>query len=122
MEYELELRYPKYEVTTITSDDLPGVYAKVQGSGQPTFTWNPDGDDSVIVVAGDDYSYINLQHDDSFYVLVVSEDEEEVVIVIGDNDTTVSRKALAPRELGLEVLRRADEVAWLLTEYTWEEE
>ena len=54
--------------------------------------------------------------------VVVSEDEEEVVIVIGDNDTTVPRKALAPRELGLEVLRRADEIAWLLTEYTWEEE
>lgn len=122
MEYELELRYPKYEVTTITSDELAEIYAKVEESGQPTFTWNPDGDDSVTVVAGDDFSYINLLHDGSFYVLVVSEDEEEVVIVVGDNDTTVPRKALAPRQLGLDVLQRADQIAWLLTEYTWEEE
>lgn len=122
MDYELEVRYPTYETTTVTAQDLPAIYAKVQAPEQPTFTWNPEGEDSVTVVVGDDFAYITLLHDGGFYTLVVSEDDEDVVLVIGDNDTAVQRKALAPREVGLAVLQRASDIPGLLTAYTWEEE
>lgn len=120
MEYVVEIRHPKHERTTVTAEELPRIYADLEESASPTVVWNDDGDDVLIVAVGDDYSFISLKTEWTWYYLVVSDDEEEIAIELGEVDSYVPRKALAPREFGLAVLLSAGDLPTLRTDYMWE--
>lgn len=121
MEYSITIWTPRRQKTTVIRDELPGAYANLKEIDSPTVSWNLDGDDTLIVAVGDDYSMISMMTDGTQYYLVVSDDEEEVPINMGSVDTHIPRKAMAPRELGLAVLLRADDFPGLRTDYTWDE-
>ncbi|HTJ72718.1 MAG TPA: hypothetical protein VL551_34585 [Actinospica sp.] len=104
----------------MTADELPGCYAQAVERDQPVFVWNDCEDPCLLVAVGDEYAYITLLHEGTFYSLVVSDDTAEEIILIGDVDTTVPRRHLAPRETGLAVLLRAPDIPGLLTDYPWE--
>jgi hypothetical protein len=76
----------------------------------------------VIVQVADDYSVVTLGIDDTFYWLQTSDDDELVTVQIGGTDGEVPRGALIPRESGLKVLLRVDDLPALRTEYMWVEQ
>lgn len=122
MEYLIEVWYPKHEETSVTGDKLPDVYASFKKRDSATVAWNSDGDEVLLVSVGDDYSVISLKSDGTWYYLVVSDDDEEVPVYMDGTDAYVPRKVMAPRELGLTVLLRADDFPGLRTDYMWDEQ
>lgn len=122
MEYLVEVWYPEHEKTTVTGDKLPDRYASFKERDSATVAWNSDGDEVLLVSVGDDYSVISMLSDGTWYYLVVSDDEEEVSVYMDGTDAYVPRKAMAPRELGLTVLQRADDFPGLRTDYLWDEQ
>jgi hypothetical protein len=124
VDYTVETFIPHTKAAA-TEADLPEVYAKLSEAASATVKWAADQDNGLLVAVGDDYSYITLQHDGDFYALTVpveEDDEEDDVLLIGGVDTTIPRNQIAPRELGLTVLRKAPDIPGLLTEYTWEDQ
>lgn len=122
MDYLIEAYYPQYTETAITDQELPQAYANLKSSQSASVSWNSGGDPVVIVAVGDDYSVISLMDDDTWYYLAPTDEQGEETILIGGVDSIVPRKALAPRELGLTVLQRADDLPGLRTDYTWDEQ
>lgn len=122
MQYLVDARNPRHEITPVTADELPDAYANLAERDGATVLWNDGGDDMLIVAVGDDHCVISLKSDETWYYLTVSGDEEQVEVDMGGTDSYVPRKALAPRALGLTVLQRADDLPGLRTDYTWDEQ
>jgi hypothetical protein len=89
----------------------------------PSVTWGDISEGGVVIVqVADDYSVVTLGIDDTFYWLQTSDDDELVTVQIGGTDGEVPRGALIPRESGLKVLLRVDDLPALRTEYMWVEQ
>lgn len=113
--------------STVTRSELPGLYEELRGNRgltAPTITWNDGGDEVVIVAVSNDWSMSTMMTaEGTAYYLVVSDDDEEISIQMDGQDFQMPRKTLAPRELGLEILLKADvDFPGLLRDYTWEEQ
>jgi hypothetical protein len=122
MEYVVEAYFPRYTETAVMDRELPEAYANLKSGQSASVTWNSGGETVLIVAVGDDYSVISLLDDDTWYYLAPIDEPGEETIIMGGVDSTVPRKALAPRELGLTVLQRADDLPGLRTDYTWAEQ
>lgn len=132
MEYSIRIATPSRRGQVVTREDLPRAYEDLRGSDpsgtdSPTITWNDgadwSGSESGVLIVGvnDAWSMITLLTDGTEHRLTVSNDDEKVDVVMEGESFELPRKVLAPRELGLEVLLKAEDVPALLTEYTWEE-
>lgn len=119
MEYEVHrLAGGKSTNQTVDREHLPGVYAELREDDSSTVVWE-SGDmmRSIIVHVARARSVITLVVQDSFYYLTVSDDDSPVFVQgLG---ATVPRKTMAPRELGLTVLLRADDLPGLCRDYLW---
>ena len=123
MTYEIDLMHPGHKAWTVTREELPAAYADLKEGNSPSVTWGDISDGGVVIVqVADDYSVVTLGVDDTFYWLQTSDDDEPVTVEIGGTDGEVPRGALVPRELGLEVLLRVDNLAALRTDYMWAEQ
>jgi hypothetical protein len=122
MEYLVAADYPKRERTCVTETELPAAYARLTEISSATVTFNDGGDDVLIVAVGDQHCVITLKSDESWYWLSISDEDEELFTNMGGLNGEVPRKALAPRELGLTVLLRADDLPGLRTDYIWTEQ
>jgi hypothetical protein len=119
----LELWSPEHTARAVPRDDLPAVYRELSGDQSPTLTWNDGGDDQVLIVSvADDFSTVSMLNDRTWYYLETSPEEDLVEIDLGGDDAYVPKGVLAPREFGLDVLLRADDFPYLLTEYMWREQ
>jgi hypothetical protein len=121
MEYLVRVDYPQYQTTRVTEKELPAAYGRLTEISSANVTWNDGGDDVLIVAVGDQHCVIALKSEKTWYWLSVSDDDEHIYIAWGGVDGEVPRKALAPRELGLTVLLRADDLPGLRTDYMWTE-
>lgn len=124
MEYVIETYIPHTRVS-VTRPELPGAYEKLREAVSATVTWRAGLDTALLVAVGDDHCYVNLQHDDTFYVLAVptsGEDDNDEILLIGGVDTSIPARHIAERELGLEVLQKAPDIPRLLAEHAWEEQ
>jgi hypothetical protein len=102
--------------------ELPAAYARLTEISSATVTWNDGGDDVRIVAVGDEHCVIALKSDETWYYwLSTSDEDEEVYTTTGGFEGEVPSKALAPRELALTVLLRADDLPGLRTDYIWTE-
>lgn len=119
MEYLVTVDDEDRDEFTVTDKELPAAYADLEEGQSPTVTWNDGGDEVIIVAVNDDYCVITLMSDDTWYYLTVSDDAEEVPAYLGETEARVPRGALAPRDLGLTVLLRADDLPGLRTDYSW---
>lgn len=123
MTYEIALMRPGHKAWVVTRDELPAVYAELEEGNSPSVAWGDISEGGVVIVqVADDYSVATLGVDDTFYWLQASDDDEPVTVEIGGTDGEVPRGALVPRELGLEVLLRVDDLAALRTDYMWVEQ
>ena len=94
MEYVIETYIPHTRVA-VTRPELPGAYEKLREAVSATVTWRAGLDTALLVAVGDDYCYVNLQHDDTFYVLAVptsGEDDHDEILLIGGVDTSVAAR------------------------------
>jgi hypothetical protein len=122
VEYLVRVDEPELKKTLVTEEELPAAYADLTEASSATVTWNDGGDPVLIVAVGDENSVITLKSDNTWYWLTVSDDDEGVYTTMGGLDGEVPRKTLAPRELGLTVLLRADDLPGLRADYTWTEQ
>ena len=90
-------------------DELADVYATVKPEESPTFTWNDLGDQVLIVTVGADSSTVSMLNDDTWYYLEASGDDDEVEVMIEGFDDFGPKGVVLPRNLGLEVLQKADD-------------
>lgn len=119
MEYEVH-RIATGETAnqTVDREHLPGIYAELREDDSSTVVWESDDMiQSIIVHVARAYSVITLVVEDAFHYLTVSEDDTPVFVQ--GLDATVPRKVIAPRQLGLTVLLRADDLPGLRRDYTW---
>jgi len=124
VEYVIETYIPHARVV-VAAPELRGAYEKLREAACATVTWRSGEETAVLVAVGEDYSYINLQHNGDFHTLTVpaSHDGEDAEIaLIGGVDTMVPARHLAARELGLDVLQKAPDIPRILTEHAWEEQ
>jgi len=122
MEVKLETFEPHLVTRLVSSDDLRGVYAGLEGDNSSTLTWNDGGNQVLIVAVGDDYSIVSMLDDFTWYYLQVSQDEEPVEACLGGQDSLVPKGVILPRALGLEVLEKAGDFPALLRKYSWREQ
>jgi hypothetical protein len=120
MQYLLEVRCPEVKATTVTWAELPGVYANLKQAEYPAVVWNDCGDDVLIVAVGDDYSVTSMLTEATWYWLVVSHEDEEVFVYLTETGEHVPRKAMAPRDVGLAILQRANDFPGLRSDYMWD--
>jgi hypothetical protein len=121
-DFALETSNPRQKERVIAPDELPEVYRSVSGAELPVFTWNDLGDDVLIVVVGDDWSLVTMKSDETFYNLVLSDDESPWEVEIVGGESIFPAGARLPRELGLEVLLKADDFARLKVDHMWQEQ
>lgn len=123
LSYEIDLMAPPYGKRIVSGEELPAVYAELKQAASPSVTWGSMDDGAVLIVAvGDDYSVVTMGADDTFYYLQTKDDDEPVTVDMGGTDGEVPGGAIVPRELGLEVLLRADDFTALRTDYMWVEQ
>lgn len=122
MDIKFETWVPTHQARLVSEQDLPGVYRDVSGNSSPTFTWNDGGDQVLIVSVGDDYSTVTMLNDSTFSCLVVSDDDELREVDIAGQSSMIPSGAVLPRNVGLEVLARADDFNALIEEYSWKEQ
>jgi hypothetical protein len=116
---ELDIGFPARETREVSSGELPDVYLGLKGEDSPTFTWNNLGDRVLIVTVDDESSTVSMLNDDTWYYLEISEDEDEIEVMVEGAMTPVPRGVVLPRNLGLEVLQKADDFVRVLSEYSW---
>nr|BFE55774.1 hypothetical protein GCM10020063_003000 [Dactylosporangium thailandense] len=120
---ELSLWSPPGE-RRLDPGELDAVYGEVMESTGPLFVWDKSGVEVLIVAVGDDYSYISMLYGERWYELEETdgeEDDAEVEIVLCGTAGPMPKALLAPRERGLEVLRRAADFPRLRAVYSWRE-
>jgi hypothetical protein len=120
---DLTLSSP-HEERRLRPGEFDAVYGEVTGASGPVFVWNRWGEDMLIVAVGDDYSYISMGYGQRWFELeeTGSEDGEvQVEVMLGGEAHWMPKAVLAPRERGLEVLRRAGDFRRLLAVHTWRE-
>jgi hypothetical protein len=116
---ELDTGFPARTSRVVSPDELAGVYLSAKGDESPTFTWNNLGDQVLIVTVDDDLSTVSMLNDETWYYLEVSDDEDEVEIRIEGSMTLVPKGVVLPRNLGLEVLQKAEDFDRVLSDYSW---
>lgn len=116
---ELDTGFPTRVSRVVTSDELAYVYRHVDADESPTFTWNNLGDQILIVTVDSDSSTVSMLNHDTWYYLEVSDDEDEVEVRIEGQMTPVPKGVVLPRDLGLEVLQKAENFERLLADYSW---
>lgn len=124
MEYVVETYLP-HTRAVVTQPELPGAYEELREAVSATVTWRAGQDTALLVAVGDDYCYVNLQHNDSFYVLAgpaPGGGDHDEILLIGGVDTSIPARHIAERELGIEVLQKAPDIPQLLAEHVWEEQ
>lgn len=122
MEFLVEVWSPRHSAQTISSVDLDEAYNRVSGRESATFTWNDLGSRVIIVSVGDNYSTASMLNDSTWYYLQEQEDEELVEIDLGGQPTEVPKGIIASRDVGLAVLKGADDLDGLLRDYAWIEQ
>lgn len=122
MDYQVTVMYPSHSVRTVTAADLPTTYAALKGTeANIMWDWGEEGGDCLILQVSNDYCVITGTFNDCCYYLQTSDDDEHVPVLMGDVDAEVPKAAIVDRELGLEVLLRADDLPALRTDYMWVE-
>lgn len=116
---ELDIGFPARETREVSSGELPDVYLGLKGEDSPTFTWNNLGDQVLIVTVDNESSTVSMLNDDTWYYLEISEDEDEIEVMVEGAMTPVPRGVVLPRNLGLEVLQKAEDFDRVLSEYSW---
>ncbi len=111
-----------HEERRVSVEDLPAVYAHLQGSDAAAITWNNGGEQVLIVSVGDDDSTVSLLNDSTWYYLVISPEQELVEIELCGQEAWVPKGAILPKELGLDVLLGAHDFPRLLKNYSWREQ
>jgi hypothetical protein len=120
MDYLVTVMYPEHSERTVNGEALPAAYAALKGT-EANVSWGQEGSDSLILQVADDYCVITGTFDGGYYYLQTSDDDELVPVLMGDVDAEVPKGAIVPRELGLEVLLRVDDLPALRTDYMWVE-
>lgn len=131
MEYSIRVATPGRRGNTVTRDELPRAYEELRGTDprgidSPTVTWNDGADWSgsgtgvIIAAVNDKWSRVTLMTEGTEHQLVISDDDEVISVKMEGEYFDVTRNTLAPRETGLEILLRAEDIPGLLTDYTWE--
>jgi len=124
MEYVIETYIP-HTRAAVTRPEMPGAYGELREAVSATVTCRAGQDTALPVAVGDDYCYVNLQHNDSFYVLAgptSGDGDHNEILLIGGVDTSIPARHIAECELGFEVLRKAPDIPRLLAEHVWEEQ
>jgi hypothetical protein len=122
MEVVFETWIPAHRTQMVAMQDLPRVYRDATEELSPSFTWNDCGDEVLIVTLGDDYSTVTMLNKGTFYNLAISDSDEPAEILVSGDVTTWPEGQILPREMGLEVLLRAEDFQSVVRDYTWKEQ
>ncbi|MFC5172650.1 hypothetical protein [Streptomyces mutomycini] len=119
MTVQFEVWNPARSERTIGLDEVREAYRSLPDGISAIFTWNDCEEECLIVAVEPEFSVVTMGCDASFWNLKISDDTEEVEISMGADDFTWARGCLLPRDMGVEVLLKAEDFASLFWEYSW---